>query len=147
MQTSESGFGLIKRFEGFSASAYDDAAGHPTIGYGHRLKPEENFQTVSEEEALALLAADAAVAEHAIARLVTAELVQPQFDALVSFIYNIGVQAFEKSYLLRLLNEGGADAAAAQLSRWVFAGGKPQAALIARRRAEKALFLNVTALS
>jgi lysozyme len=147
MKTSTSGIALIKRFEGFSETVYIDAAGHPTIGYGHCLKPGESFNIISEQEAERLLTEDLAVAERAIEKCVKISLSQGQYDALASFVYNVGSQAFEKSYLLRLLNENNPDAASEQFGRWVYAGGRKLAGLIARRAAEKAMFCSVTALS
>jgi lysozyme len=144
---SQEGIELIKRFEGFSARIYKDVAGYPTIGYGHLVATDENFNDITPEQAETLLREDIKEAETAIITQVTVELAQCQFDALVSFIYNVGTQAFEKSYLLRLLNRGDCAGAADQFTRWIFAGGKPVAGLIARRRAEKAMFLNMTTLS
>lgn len=147
MKTSTAGIALIKRFEGFSETVYKDAAGHPTIGYGHCLLPGETFEVISEQEAQCLLAEDLAVAEQAIEKHVKIALTQGQYDALASLIYNIGAQAFEKSYLLRLLNQNNPEAASEQFGRWVYAGGKRLPGLIARRAAEKAIFLNITGLS
>src|SRR5690349_8309851 len=101
MQTSDAGIELIKRFEGFSPHIYKDIAGYPTIGYGHLVAADETFEAVTPEQAGTLLRGDLAEAEEAIARHVTISLEQYQFDALVSFIYNVGSQAFEKSYLLK----------------------------------------------
>ncbi len=141
MKTGKNGIDLIKRCEGFSLKPYRDVAGHLTIGYGHRIKPGEILESVTPEQAEALLKDDLATAENGVNRLVKADLSQNQFDALVSFCYNLGVTAFENSTLLRLLNRGDIDTAASQLSRWIYAGGKQQPGLIARRAAETTLFL------
>jgi len=140
MKVSQAGLDLIKKFEGFSPTIYKDAADHPTIGYGHLVKTGELFGTITEEKACSLLADDVATAEQAVERLVKISLTQGQCDALVSLIYNIGNQAFEKSYLLRLLNAGNTEAAGEQFGRWIYAGGKRLPGLIARRRAETLLF-------
>jgi len=141
MQTSEQGLALIKQYEGFSAVPYICPAGKNTIGYGHVIHAGENFPNpISENDAKNLLGDDVKIPEQAVNRLVTAQLNQNQFDALISLIYNIGAGAFENSTLLRVLNLGEYDQAAEQFDRWVYAGGKPADGLIARRGAEKALF-------
>lgn len=141
MKTSQKGLDLIKRFEGFSARPYKCPAGKMTIGYGHVIRPAENLDKINPEQAETLLREDVGIAEGCIRRNVKTGLSQSQFDALVSFIYNVGTQAFEKSYLLRLLNQGDSERAARQFSRWVFARGVPLPGLIARRTAEKLMFL------
>lgn len=142
MKISESGLKIIKKYEGFSATPYFCPAGKLTIGYGHAIISGEKFPAcgISPEMAEKLLKQDIIIAESAINRLVMVELLQNQFDALVSFVYNTGVKAFEKSSLLRLLNENKPEAAAGEFSRWIFAGGVAQNGLIRRRAAEKELF-------
>jgi lysozyme len=147
MKTSQTGIDHIKKFEGFSPRIYKDIAGYPTIGYGHLVVSDEEFDSITPKQAEILLRADITEAEEGVSHKVTIPLEQCQFDALVSFVFNVGCQAFEKSYLLRILNVGDREGAADQLPRWIFAGGKPIAGLIARRRAEKAMFLNMTMLS
>lgn len=140
MKTSEQGLALIRRSEGFSAQIYLCPAEKPTIGYGHVIRAGESYPNgISEAEAEALLAKDVEGTEQAIGRLVMVSLSQNQFDALVAFAYNIGVKAFEKSTLLRLLNEGNS-AAYEQFGRWVYAGGRKLDGLTVRRAAEAALF-------
>ena len=139
MQTSEQGIALIKQCEGFSAKPYLCPAGKNTIGYGHVIRPGEYFNIISEPDAEKLLMNDVKEPEQAINRLVTAEINQNQFDALVSFIYNVGAAAFENSTMLRLINAEN-PIASAQFDRWVYANGMPLNGLIARRAAEKALF-------
>ena len=140
MKISQDGIDLIKRFEGFSASPYLDAVGYPTIGYGHCLRDGESFTAISREEAETLLKQDVAVAERAVHRSVRAPLTQHQFDALVSFVYNVGVEAFEKSTLLKLLREGNKASAALEFNRWVYAKGRKLPGLEIRRKAESRLF-------
>ncbi|MDX2073502.1 MAG: lysozyme [Alphaproteobacteria bacterium] len=141
MKISENGLLLIKRFEGFSATPYLCPAGKLTIGYGHVLAPHLLRGPVTIKEAEKLLLADLAPVEAAINRLVVAPLTQNQFDALCSLTYNIGVGAFAKSTLLRLLNTTNHQPSTTnQFSRWVYGGGKRLAGLEKRRRAEMELF-------
>lgn len=142
MCVSEQGLALIRQFEGFSTIPYICPAGKETIGFGHVIKAEEWFaaEGISQEQANILLKQDVSVAERAIRRFVTTAVTQGQFDALASFIYNIGSKAFEKSTLLRYLNTGKPDAAASEFGRWVYAGGRKIPGLIRRRAAESLLF-------
>jgi lysozyme len=140
MNTSPSGIALIKKFEGFKPAPYLCPAGYPTIGYGHRLLPGETFTTISEIQATAILYKDVAVAEKAIERLAKVSLTQGQYDALVDFIFNLGVTAFAKSTLLKRLNEGNYQAAADNFQRWVYSKNEKLPGLIRRRTAEWALF-------
>jgi len=116
---------------------YQDILGLPTIGYGHRLLPEETFpEGVSDSEATNLLAADVHTAELAVHRLVKVLLTQGQFDALVDFVYNLGAGRLAGSTLLKELNNESYEAAAAELLRWDHAGAREVEALEARRAAE-----------
>ena len=141
MQLSTAGLNLIKQSEGFRSQTYLDAAGLPTIGYGHRLLHAQSFpEGISEPEATALLAADVRDAEQAVQRLVKVALNQGQFDALVDFCFNLGAGKLASSTLLKVLNGGRYDAAAQQLLRWDLAAGEENAALKARREAELQLW-------
>lgn len=139
---SERGLVLIRKFEGFCATPYICPAGHPTIGYGHVIERNEHFPDtgISETEAQELLARDVAVAENAVNRLVSAALTQQQFDALVSFTFNLGAAALARSTLRKYLQNGQIEAAAGEFTRWVYVNGAPSAGLMRRRLAEKALF-------
>jgi lysozyme len=106
MKTSAAGINFIKLFEGYSATPYKDTAGKPTIGYGHLIKPGEVFGAVSNSQATALLAADLESAEDAVTRLVKVTLTQTQFDACVSWVYNLGETNFKTSTLLADINQG-----------------------------------------
>lgn len=137
MQPSNRVLRLIERSEGFRPALYNDLAGHPTIGYGHRLLPGEDFpRGISSEAAEALLAHDTARAAQAVSRLAHVPLTQGQFDALVDFVFNLGPARLAGSTLLRLLNQGRAEDAARQLLRWDHVDGQPNAGLRARRQAE-----------
>lgn len=143
LEISLAGLSLIKRVEGFSSTVYSDSVGYPTIGYGHKLTAVERAQGLSyvtEAQAAQLLAGDVADAEIAVNRLVKVALSQNQFDALVSFVYNVGAGAFSRSTMLRRLNAGDYAGAAAQFSVWVYAGGQRVAGLVNRRTAEAKFF-------
>lgn len=146
MKTSDKGLALIKQFEGFSARPYLCPAGVPTIGYGATYYPDGRRVTmqdrpVTEADATAMLRAMLASYEAGIARYVQVPLTQGQYDALVSFAYNLGLAALKSSTLLRLLNARNYAGAAAQFPRWNRAGGKVLPGLTRRREAERVMFL------
>ncbi|MFZ4124586.1 MAG: lysozyme [Rickettsiales bacterium] len=144
MKTSNTGIDLIKRFEGFSSTPYLCPAGYLTIGYGHVVK--ESHMEVSEAEAENLLRIDVRIAEQAVMRLISVQLTQHQFDALVSFTFNLGAGALQRSTLRRKVNAGGHGAVPQELSKWVFAGGKRLLGLVSRRRAEAELYMKNSVL-
>ncbi len=136
---TQEGLSLIKRFEGFSPTIYLDAAGLPTIGYGHLLRPgeAEMFRRgISHEAAIALLIKDVEVAERSVLRLIALPLTNGQFDALVSFTFNLGGGALQRSTLRRKVNREEHDDVPAEFLRWVWAGGKKLRGLVRRREAE-----------
>lgn len=145
---SAEGTTFIAQFEGFRANLYNDAAGHATIGFGHLVhrgrvdgsEPAEFKAGISRERALKLLRTDAQGAGSTIERAVTVPLNQAQFDALVSFVFNVGGGALQKSTLLRRLNAGEFDAVPAELAKWNKAGGRVLPGLTRRREAEGRLF-------
>lgn len=137
---SKDGLELIKKHEALRLEAYLDPVGIPTIGYGHTGSDVSLGQVITEDQADALLRKDVKVAENAISGWVTVALTQAQFDALCSFIFNVGVRAFKGSTLLRLLNEGDYKSAAYQFTRWNKAKGKVLAGLTRRRAEERTLF-------
>lgn len=97
--------------------------------------------TITQQQAEQLLINDLARFNNGVNALVTVKINQNQFDALISFSYNLGLGSLQQSTLLRLLNAGNFQAAADQFPRWDRAGGKEVAGLLARRNAERALFL------
>jgi lysozyme len=146
MKFSATGMELLKRSEGFRSRVYRDAAGFPTIGYGHRLLHPESFPNgIDEPQAANLLASDVCQAEQAVARLVEVPLTQGQFDALVDFCFNLGAGRLASSSLLKDLNAGKYADAAWQLLLWDHAAGREKAALKARRQAEAALWCTADA--
>lgn len=140
MKTSERGLALIRQFEGLRLSAYQDSVGVWTIGYG-TTRGVRRGQAITKAEAEALLRADVQRFELEISRLIKVPVSQNQWDALVSFTYNLGSANLESSTLLRLLNAGDYAVAAEQFPRWNKAGGKVLKGLVSRRAAERALFL------
>lgn len=147
MSISLRGLAHIKGWEGFKGSVYLDVAGLPTIGYGHLIKPHERFTTITEAQAGALLAKDVTSAESAVNKYVKVPLTQNQFDALVSFAFNVGNGAFANSTMLKRINEGKYTEAGYEFGRWVFitVGGKKtvSAGLVNRRTADYNLFRGV----
>lgn len=143
MQTGREGIELIKGFEGLRLSKYQDIVGKWTIGYGHLILPSESFPNpLTEKQAEDLLRKDLATSEAGVTRLVKVKLSQQQFDALVSFTFNLGVGNLQSSTLLKRLNAGDYSGAADELLRWNKAGGKEFAGLTRRRAAERKLFLS-----
>jgi lysozyme len=143
MQFSAAGLELLKRSEGYRSRIYLDAAGFPTIGYGHRLLHPESFSNgIDEVQAERTLAYDVREAEQAVLRLVKVPLNQGQFDALVDFCFNLGAGKLAESTLLKDLNAGRYDAAQDQLLRWDHTGAQENAGLRARREAEAELWGN-----
>lgn len=144
LKVSEKGIALIKQFEGYERFPYSCPAGKMTIGFGHCLKAGETFpiKGVTESEATELLCKDLEDFESRVLDMVKVPLTQGQFDSLVSFIYNCGPGALQKSTLLRLLNSGNYDQAADEFCRWNRAAGKVLPGLVKRREAERTLFLS-----
>ena len=140
MQISEAGITLIKGFEGFSVLPYKDGAGCMTIGFGHKVRQGEMYESITEETALELLKDDLQESEDAVNRLVEVELNQNQFDALASFTYNLGAGTLQGSTLLKLLNGGNYQGASGQITRWEYVRGTISTGLSRRREAERALF-------
>ena len=148
---------LLQDWEGLIQSAYADSGGLLTIGIGHLLTKSElmsgkillpsetiywqNGLTVAQ--ALDLLGHDIYYTDAAVNNLVRVLVSQNQYDALVSFAYNVGIDAFANSTLLRLLNDGQYDQVPAQLRRWNKVKGKTITGLINRREKEIALWLTV----
>lgn len=141
LSCSQNGQVLIEKFEGLRLTAYQDMVGVWTIGYGHTGPDVKPGLVISQQQAVQLLINDLARFNNGVNALVTVKLNQNQFDALVSFSYNLGLGSLQNSTLLRLLNAGNFQAAADQFPRWDRAGGKEVAGLLARRNAERALFL------
>ncbi|MDP1640658.1 MAG: lysozyme [Phenylobacterium sp.] len=143
-QISRAAIELIKRFEGYRAKAARLADGHWTIGYGHTLTAREGAE-VSERDAEALLLYDLIAVAHLVNEVTYAPLTQNQFDALCCFAFNIGLDNFRRSSVLRRINEGQLLQAACAMELWRMADLEGERsvidALVRRRAAEKTLFL------
>lgn len=142
MKISDKGLLEIMQHEGVRFQAYPDPAsgGAPwTIGVGH-TRGVLPGTTCTYDQAMAWLRQDVTWAENAVNSLVHVSLDQNQFDALVDFVFNVGVDQFEHSTLLRLLNEGDYDGAEEQFQYWVYAAGRVMPGLVTRRQDEAALF-------
>ena len=136
------GLELITTFEGFSPTSYMCAGGYLTIGYGHVIKEGEAFPSgITEEEARTLLRKDVHIAERVVLQLICVPLSDGQFDALVSFTFNLGSGALQRSTLRQKLNRSDYGRAANEFGRWTFAGGRKLPGLIRRRAAERQRFL------
>ena len=141
MRISQEGVNLIKHFEGCRLEAYKCPAGVWTVGYGHTKGVKEG-DAIEQEAAEAFLIEDLEAFEQAVARLVKVPITQQQFDALVSFTFNLGAGNLAASTLLRKLNNYQYAEVPEQMMRWVKAGGQVLDGLVRRRAAEAALFQN-----
>ena len=150
MQVGSNGKKLFIEWEGLKTEAYEDSGGAPTIGIGHLLTLDERRSGkikigsnefdyragLTEQQCCDLLDQDLQWAENAVNREVKVILNQNQFDALVSFVFNVGAGAFRSSTLLRLLNRGKYDQIPAQLRRWTKDNGRVIQGLVNRREKE-----------
>ncbi len=141
MNISNNCFELIKHFEGCSLKAYQCPAGVLTIGYGHTGKSVKEGLKITQEEAEIILESDLEAFEEHVTKMVTVPLAQHQFDALVSFTFNCGIDAFRTSTLLKKLNSEDFSGAANEFPRWCKARGKVLGGLLRRRKSERHLFL------
>lgn len=141
MRTSEAGLDLIRAFEAFRATPYVCPAGLPTVGYGHVIRPGEDCSApLTEDDALGLLLVDVEAAERAVARLIRVPLAQGQHDALVSFTFNLGAGALQRSTLRQLVNLEAHDEVPEEFLRWIYAAGRPLRGLVRRRGAEARMY-------
>lgn len=140
MRISQNGLDLIKHFEGMEPKAYRCPAGVLTIGYGSTGKHVKPGMTITEAEAEALLRKDVGRFEDAVGKLVRVKLDQDEFDALVSFAFNLGAGNLAESTLLKKLNAADFGGAYKEFGKWTKAAGKTLPGLVKRRAAEAALF-------
>jgi len=145
LTTSDAGIDLILTEEGFSATPYlDDDANTSrieySIGHGHQIQPGESLTNVTPKRAREIFQQDLERFERMVQANTDVPLSQNEFDALVSWSYNVGNRA--NSTLYRKLNAGDYEGAAAEFASWRMAGGKVLSALVARREAESNLFLS-----
>lgn len=145
MEISQAGIDLIKSFEGLQLQSYRDSVGVWTIGYGTTRINGQTVQpgmSITEDEAEQYLRTDVSGTEWYVNNYVSTSLTQPQFDALVSFTYNLGPANLHNSTLLRLLNSGDYSGAANEFPKWDMAGGHVIQGLLNRRLAEQQMFLS-----
>lgn len=143
---SKAGLHLTESFETLRLVAYPDVGGVWTIGWGHTFDVREG-DTCTGLQALQWLLSDIKTAEHNVNVLVKVELTQAEFDALVDFAFNVGVEAFRDSTMLRFLNLSNYLGAANEFERWHYVKGKECAGLLRRREQEEALFRSAAAPS
>ena len=140
MSYSEAGLQLTESFEGLELKAYRDVVGGLTIGYGHTGSDVVPGLTITQEQAEALLDADVQSAVDTVNHVVTVDVTQGQFDAMVDFTFNLGSRAFSGSTLAKDVNAGNFAGAAGQFLLWDHAGGVAVPGLLRRRQAEVAMF-------
>lgn len=139
IKTSPQGIELIKQMEGKRLKPYKDTGGVLTVGYGHTKNANRE---ITDAEAEQLLVEDVARAEADVDALVKVPLSQSQYDALVSFAYNVGGSQLAKSTLIKKLNAGDYEGAAKEFSRWVHDDGKKVSGLVKRRAEEAKMFMS-----
>ena len=139
MKISEEGKSLIKKFEGLRLKAYKCPAGVWTIGYGH-IKDVQPGDEWSEDHAEHMLEVELEEYENYVNAAVTVPLSQNQFDALTSWVFNLGNGNLTSSTMLKVLNSGDYAGVPAQIKRWNKAGVQVLDGLIRRREAEALLF-------
>lgn len=141
-ELSRKGTKFIAQFEGFIGHAYKPVPTEQfwTIGYGHYGPDVKPGATITKRAARKLLRKDARAFAKSVRRLVARPLKQTQFDALVSFVYNVGEGAFANSTLRQLVIHGDDKAVPAELMKWVHGGGQVLPGLVTRRKAEGRLY-------
>lgn len=148
MRISQNGINLIKKFEGFRSSPYLCSAGVPTIGYGatyyeNGTRVKLSDSPISEEWAEVLLKRLLVHYEVGVDSMTRDDITQNQYDALVSFAYNVGLTNFKNSTLLKRVNANSKDLDITnQFMKWIRAGGKVIRGLISRRRVEAQLYFS-----
>lgn len=141
MQISQEGLALIKKYEGCELEAYLCPAGVLTIGYGH-IKNVKEGDTITQEEANDMLLHEMVEYEEYINELVKVDLQQYQFDALCSWVFNLGPTNLISSTLLKVLNNKDYEGVPTQIKRWNKSNGEVLEGLVKRREAEALLFEN-----
>ena len=142
MKITNEGINLIKKFEGLRLEAYLCPAGVWTIGYGH-TKGVKKGQVITQLEADNLLKEDLSSFEKGVTSLIKSNINQNQFDSLVSFAYNLGLNNLKSSTLLKKVNSNPNDRTIVdEFIKWIYAGGKPLEGLKRRRQAEAYLYFS-----
>lgn len=132
----------IKYFEGFRAKTYICPSGFKTIGYGHKLSSNDFRVNIDKNEAEVLLLQDITKAAMAVVRNINTKLTEGQFDALISFVFNLGSAALQRSTLRQKINRNEHEEVPKEFMRWIYANGKILPGLIRRREMEVAMYLS-----
>lgn len=140
--TTGKGIELIKQFEGFKPRPYVCSGGFLTIGYGHKILPSDKYNNITPERAELILLKDLLRMERAVLKYIDNELNDDQFASLVSFTFNLGPAALQRSALRQKINYGDYNAAANEFNKWVYAGGRKIMGLVRRRKVERDLFMS-----
>ena len=145
MITGKKGVLIIEQFEGFEPKMYKDAVGLPTIGYGTLIDTKEEqwlkTATITKDQAEVLLRRELGMIERNLNIMLKKAVSQNQFDAMVSFAYNLGIANLRASTLLKKVNKNPADSTIRdEFMKWVHAGGKVLRGLQTRRKAEADLY-------
>ena len=127
---------LIKKFEGKSLVPYRCPGGYWTVGWGHRMLRHEPFGPLTEGQAISLLKQDIDRCQWMLSRMILVPLTQTEEGALLSFLFNVGAGAFQRSTLRMKVNRKEHDAAADEFKRWVWSRGKKLPGLVVRRAEE-----------
>jgi lysozyme len=141
MHYDNEGMELTESFEGLSLTSYQDSKGVWTIGWGHTGKDIVEGLTWTRDQCEVALGNDIYFAVQVVNNLVTRQITQYQFDALVDFTFNCGPENFRKSTLLLLVNAGNNIGAEGEFDKWVRAGGKVLSGLVKRRAAESQFYM------
>lgn len=140
MNLSQRGLDVIKSFEGFSSKAYLCPSGIWTNGYGHTNGVTKDTPEISVFDAEKNLQSDLAISQNIVDRLIKVPLAQGQYDALVSFTFNLGGGCLQRSTLRQKVNREDHEGAVLEFSKWIYGGGRKLPGLIARRKAEAMLY-------
>ncbi len=139
--TSAQGVNFIEQWEGFSNTPYLCSGNFLTIGYGHKLNKAKTLTKINEVDAEKLLAKDLYKAEIAVLRYINVPLLKYQFDALVSFTFNLGNAALQRSTLRQKINYEAHTEAADEFLKWIYVSGVAIRGLVRRRQHERELYL------
>ena len=146
MTTSKAGLDIIKEFEGFRSKPYLDIGGVPTIGYGttrHGNRDVQMDDIAMSKKVASNILENQVNSNYAkeVSHAIQVDVTQNQFDAMVSFAYNVGIYGFKKSTLLKKLNHGKKIKASKEFGKWIHVNGKVSKGLKIRRKKEAELFL------
>lgn len=142
IKASDTAVMLILGYESCRLEPYQCSGGHWTDGIGNTFDVKPGHK-ITEDAAAKRFISHLARFERGLESLIKVEINQHVFDAMVSFSYNVGLDAFEHSRLLEKLNDGDIDGACDELPRWIYSNGKRLRGLVRRRKAERQLCLNL----